>query len=330
MSARESTGDSGAESVGRHESEAPVGSPEDPSEIGTAGWKEIAKRVATEVRNDRVPIVAAALAFYAILAVFPALIAAVSIYGLMFNPEQFQEQMIELAAILPSETATLVRQQLSQIVEASPTALGWTAAVAILGGLWTASSGVQSLIQSVNIAYDEEESRSWFELRLAALAFAAGFIVLGLAAIVVIVVAPPLLSGFDLPGPAEWAITLGSLLVLAVILGAALALLYRFAPNRDEPEWNWVSRGAVVAIVLWIIASLLFSLYVTNFGTFGETYGSLAGFVVLLMWFFISGFVVMIGAEINSEMEHQTEADTTTGPDEPMGSRGARKADTRP
>lgn len=301
-----------------------------PSDIPAGGWKDIAKRTFHQVREDRLQIVAAALGFYAMLAIFPALIAVVSIYGLVADPSTVQEQVGELADALPPESAVLIESQLTSIVENSSRALGWAAVLSILGALWAVSSGVQQLIKAVNIAYDEDETRGFFKLRGLALLFTLGLIVFAVISLALIVAVPPLLEQLDLGAGAEWAISIGRFVLLAAIFMVALAVLYRYAPDREAPQWKWSSWGAVIATVLWLIASILFTVFVTQFGSYQETYGALAGVIMLLLWFFITGFVVLIGAEINSEMEHQTRKDTTTGSTEPMGQRGAVKADTLP
>jgi membrane protein len=301
---------------------------EAPSDIPAPGWKSIAKRVMAEVKEDQVQAVAAGLAFYAMLAIFPALIALVSIYGLVADPADVQEQVTSIAEALPSDAAGVVEEQLGSIVDSSSGALGWAAILSIIGALWTASSGVQQLIKSVNNAYDEEETRGFVRLRGLALLLTLGFMVVALLSLGLIVVIPPLLDSLSLGQGATWLIDIGRFLLLGAVVMVVLALIYRVAPDRDDPRWRWVSWGAVIATIIWIAASILFSVFVSQFGSYQETYGALAGVIVLLMWLFISAFIVLLGAEINSEIEHQTAVDTTTGEPAPMGRRGAVKADT--
>ena len=301
---------------------------ERPSDIPAPGWKSIAKRVVAEVKEDQVQAVAAGLAFYAMLAIFPALIALVSIYGLVADPADVQEQVTSLAEALPSDAAGVVEEQLGSIVDSSSEALGWAAILSIVGALWTASSGVQQLIKSINNAYDEEETRGFLRLRGRALLLTLGFIVVALLSLGLIVVVPSLLDSLSLGEGMTWVIDIGRFVLLAAVVMVILALIYRVAPDRDDPQWRWVSWGAAIATVIWIVASVLFSVFVSQFGSYQETYGALAGVIVLLMWLFISGFIVLLGAEINSEIEHQTAVDSTTGDPRPMGRRGAVKADT--
>lgn len=299
-----------------------------PSEMPAQGWKAVLKRTAASIKEDHVQMMAAGLAFYAMLSIFPALIALISIYGLVADPADVQQQIESIAATLPESTSTLIESQLTGIVESSPSALGWATAISILGALWTTSSGMQQGIKAINRAYDEEETRGFLKLRSLALGLTLAFIVVAIISLGLIVAVPPLLDQLELGGVIDAVLSVAQYLVLAAVFMFGLAILYRFAPDREQARWSWLSWGAVAATVLWVVASIGFSIFVTQFGSYQETYGTLAGVIVLLLWFFISAFVVLMGAELNSELEHQTRHDTTRGPDKPMGSRGAVKADT--
>lgn len=299
-----------------------------PSDIPAAGWKGILKRTFASIKDDHVQMMAAGLAFYTMLSIFPALIALVSVYGLVSDPADVQDQIESVTSGMPESTSGLIEEQLTGIVESSSSALGWATAIALLGALWTASSGMQQGIKAINRAYDEEETRGFVKLRGLALGLTLAFILIAILSIGLIVVVPPLLDQLELGGVVDALLSVAQYLVLALVFMTGLAILYRFAPDRTQASWKWLSWGAVVATVLWIIASIGFSIFVTQFGSYQETYGALAGVIILLLWFFISGFVVLMGAELNSEMEHQTRRDTTKGPEQPMGRRGAVKADT--
>jgi len=199
---------------------------------------------------------------------------------------------------------------------------------AVALALWSASSGVKSLMTALNIAYEEEEKRGLLHYNALALAMTFGAIIAGLIALTLVALVPPLLQALALPKWLHWMLSLARwpILALGVIIG--LAVLFRYGPSRNEARLNWVTWGAVAATVLWIIASVLFSWYAANFANYNKTYGSVGAIVVLLMWFYITAFVVLLGAELNAEMERQTAADTTRPPFKPMGSRGARMADT--
>ena len=303
---------------------------ERPSEIPRGGWKQILRRVKQRLGTDNVALLAAGVAFYGLLALFPSLIALISIYGLLFDPADLERQINSLAGSAPQEVQQLLREQLHGIVDAS----GGGLTLALVGSLgaasWSASNGMASLMQAVGIAYDEEENRSTIRLRLIALALTLGALVAFILAILLIAVLPPLLSGL---GVGDVAKTIGNVLrwpLLAALGVAFLALVYRVGPDRVPAKWRWLSWGAGIATGLWLFASALFAVYADNFGSYNTTYGSLSAVVVRMLWLWITAFVVLLGAEINAEMERQTARDTTRGSPEPMGSRGAHVADTEP
>lgn len=302
---------------------------ERPKDIPGRGKKDVLRRVKDDLKRDHVGIVAAGMAFYALLAVFPALIAMVAIYGLVSDPAQVEQQVQSLSGILPSGAADIVTKQLHQIAT-NQAAAGIGALLGILAALWSASKGAKALIEGINIAYDEEESRGFVKLNGVALLFTFGGIVVATVALGLIAVLP---AAFNFVGLGDQGETIAAIVrwpLLVLVVMAALALAYRYAPSRDEPKLRWVTWGSIAATVIWIAASLLFSWYVSAFGKFNETYGALGGVVILLLWFWISAYIVLFGAELNSELEHQTAKDTTEGPPKRMGERGATKADTLP
>jgi membrane protein len=273
-------------------------------------------------------MLAGGVAYFAFLAVFPALIAAVSIYGLVAEPETVAAQLRDIAAVLPESAQPLIADQLNAVVSTSGGALTTGLIVSVVAALWSASGGTGNLIKAVNIAYDEDESRGAIKLRGIALGLTVGAILfvlltLGLVALVPIVLdALPLgVVGRVLAQVVRW------VLLIAVVV-VALAVVYRIAPDRDAPRFRWVSVGALVAALLWIIGSVGFSLYVNFFGNYNKTYGALGGVVVLMLWLYLTSYIVLLGAEINAESERQTRHDTTRGPAQPMGARGADAADT--
>lgn len=303
---------------------------ERPAAIPPAGWKQVANRVWKSVGDDRLTLVAAALAFFALLGLFPALTALVAIYGLIFNPQDILAQTDRLSMLLPDEARSLVRDQLNSLVDSSGSDLGFGLVLSLVLLLWSASSGVQNLIRAVNLAYDEKETRSFVRLRLLALVFTLGGLIFFAVAIALIAIVPPILelAGLGTTGRLLVSVLRWPLLAAGVIL--ALAVLYRLGPDRTDARWRWISWGAVVAATIWLAASALFALYVERFGSYNETYGALGAVVVLLLWFYLSAFAILIGAELNSELEHQTLRDSTIGPAQPMGERGAVVADTVP
>jgi membrane protein len=301
-----------------------------PLEIPAAGWRQVVRRAWRETKADGVPLLAAGVAFYSFLALFPALIAAVSVYGLLADPEQVEEQIRGLSEALPPESATLLADRLREISTTSDGALGLGLVVSVLGALFTASGGVANMIKAINLAYDERETRNVIRLRGLALLLTLGAVVFLVVAVGLVAVLPAVLDDLGLDAAAEQLVGGLRWVGLVLFMAGALAVLYRYAPDRDDPRLSWVSLGAAVATVLWILGSVGFSVYVSNFGSYGRTYGTLAGVVVLLLWLFLTSFVVLLGAEVNSEAEQQTARDSTVGPPQPLGERGAVKADSIP
>jgi membrane protein len=303
---------------------------EKPTQIPWRGWKQIVKRAWAEHKADNMPIIGGGVAFFGFLAIFPGLIALISIYGLVASPETVTQQIEDLSTQLPDEAAQLIGEQLTSIAANSGRALTVGLVVSILAALWSASGGVGNLVTAVNIAYDEVETRNFLKLRTLSLGLTLGavafvIVAFGLLAVVPVVLdALPLgIVGTILAHVVRWT------LLLAMFAGS-LAVVYRAAPDRDAPRFRWVSLGSIVVTVVWAVVSLLFSLYVNNFGSYDKTYGTIAGVIVLMLWLYLTCYLVLLGAEINSEAEHQTAQDTTKGEPEPMGSRDATMADSLP
>ena len=299
-----------------------------PTGVPPRGWKDVLVRVKAQIKSDNVVLLAAGVAFFALLSLVPALVAIVSIYGLVADPADIERNIEDMLAAAPAEVRDLVSSQLSSIVDSSPSGLGIGVVVGIALALWSASSGVKHLIAAINLAYDEEETRGFVKLRGLALILTLAAIVGMVVAVAALVVAPAALDDSGGEGAVRMALLVVRWPLFAVFALAALAVVYRYAPDRDAPRWSWVSAGAVIATVLWVVASVAFSLYTSNFGSYNETYGALAAVVVLMLWLLITAFVVIAGAEVNSELERQTYADTTRGRGQPMGERDAYAADT--
>ncbi|HEV3505962.1 MAG TPA: YihY/virulence factor BrkB family protein, partial [Actinomycetes bacterium] len=288
----------------------------------------ILRRVMAEVKEDNVALLAAGVAFYAMLAIFPAIIAVVTVYGMVADPAQVESQVNEFAKGLPSGADALLTEQLQNVVGAGRQSLSIGLAVSLLAVLWSASGGVQGLVKGLNVVYDERESRGFVKLRGLSLLLTLGAIVVAVITLALITVFPAVIDNLGLGQAGELAASIARWAVLALLVLAALAVLYRFAPDRASPRWRWVSWGAVVALVLWLLGSVGFSWYVDNFGKYNQTYGALAAVIILLLWLFLSAFAVLLGAEFDAEIERQTARDTTTGPERPLGERGAEAADT--
>ena len=314
--------------TGRGSGDAAGREAERPSEIPPRGWFAILKRVKAEVKEDNVPLLAAGVAFYAMLAIFPAIIAVVTVYGMVSDPEQVQSQVGEFAKGLPAGADTLLTKQLESATGAADRALSIGLAASLLGVLWSASGGVQGLVKGLNLVYDERESRGFLKLRALSLLLTLGAIVVAVVAIALIAVFPAFVEGLGLGRAGELAASIGRWVILALLVLTALAVVYRYAPDRANPRWRWVSWGAVVALVLWLLGSVGFSYHVENFGKHHQTYGALAAVIILLLWLFLSAFAVLLGAEPDAETERQTARDTTTGPERPRGQRDAEAANT--
>jgi membrane protein len=302
-------------------------SAERPRDIPSRGWLDVAKRLKERISRSRLSIIAAGVAFYGLMAVPPGLIALVSIYGLVFDPQQVTEQIRALSGILPSEAADVMANQLGEVASSDRTALGVGSIVAILLALWSASAGMRTLMQALNVAYEEDETRGTIRFYATALVLTLLAILGALIAIAIVVAVPTALELVGLGMVAKTAATIATLLVLAGGMLLGLAVVYRYGPSRTEPQWRWVTWGAAIATLTWIIGSALFSLYVANFGSYNKTYGSMGAVVILLTWFLLTAYVILIGGELNAEMERQTAKDTTEA-GEPMGRRGASAADT--
>ena len=279
---------------------------ERPIEIPGRGFKDVLLRVKDQLAEDHVDILAGGIAFYALLAIFPTLIALVSLYALIADPVSVERQAREISGVLPSAADQLVNQQLGEIIKSSAEKLSLGLFLSLAAVLWSASAGTLSLIEGVNIAFDERETRSFIRLRGMALLMAAVLVVAGLLSLGVIAVLPVVLGAIGLGSAAETLISIGRWPVLAAGVVVGLAALYRYAPNRTKPRWRWVSWGAVTATVVWIAASVGLSLYVENFGTYNKTYGALAGVIVLMLWLYVSMYAILLGAELDAELEAQT------------------------
>jgi membrane protein len=299
-----------------------------PTDIPALGWKDILWRVYEEFGKDRITSVAAGVTYYALLAIFPAIAALVSIYGLFADPATIQEHLNTLSGVMPGGALDIVREQVTRISSQGSGTLGFSFVIGLVISLWSANAGMKAVFDALNIVYDEDEKRSFVWLNVQSLAFTLGAIAFVLIALAGIVVVPIILDYVGLGSSLEWLLSLARWPVLLIAVVAGLAVLYRYGPSRDKASWKWVTPGGITAAVLWLAASMLFSWYVSNFGSYNKTYGSLGAVIGFMTWIWISSIVVLTGAEINAEVEHQTAKDTTEGPHKPMGARGAQMADT--
>jgi membrane protein len=298
-----------------------------PSDIPALGWRDILLRVKDEAKDDNVSLLSGGVAFFAMLSLVPGLVAVVSIYGLVADPSDVERQANDLTKALPTDAQRLVVEQLRTVVSSSKSGLGLAAIAAIVLALWSASSAVKHLIEAVNTAYGEREERGFVKLRGLSILLALGAALFMAAAIALIAFVPAALGDTSLGTAARFALNIMRWPLLAFGMIVGLAIVYKLGPDRDDPKFRWISWGAVAATVAWILASILFSVYAANFGNYNKTYGSLGAVIVLMLWLYLTANVVLLGAELNAEMEHQTAKDSTVGPDRPLGQRGGRMAD---
>ncbi|HEY6483993.1 MAG TPA: YihY/virulence factor BrkB family protein [Steroidobacteraceae bacterium] len=299
-----------------------------PGEIPQAGWRDILSRVQVAIGKDNVSLVSAGLAMYALLAAFPSLAAVVSVYGIFARPADVIRDMQAFVNVLPPGTWDLFSRQLQDVARHAGGTLSATAAIALLVSLWSARSGMASLMTATNIAYSEREKRGWIRQILTSVAFTGGAIVGFLIMLLLGVATPLIVKAVGISAGGAWVVDILRWVLLWMVAMASLAVIYRYAPARKRAQWRWVSSGSVVASTLWLAGSALFAIYVRTFAAYGKTYGALGGVIALLMWFYLSSFAVVLGAEVNAEMERQTRRDTTDGPEKPLGQRGAYAADT--
>jgi membrane protein len=327
--ARRRSGDAGPATGDRRSLEAGRGrSAETPSQIPARGWKDILLRVYHGISNNRILLVAAGVTFYSLLAIFPGIAALISIYGLFADPGTVAGHLDTIANVAPGGAVDVLREQMTRLASQGGTTLGVSFVVSLAISLWTANSGVKAIFDALNIVYGEEEKRGFLKLNVVTLFVTLGivaFILLTLAAVVAIPVA---LTYIPLPGVIALVVRIGRWPILFALVTLALAVLYKYGPSRAEPRWRWITWGSVSAAVVWLAASALFSWYVASFGSYNKTYGSLGAIIGFMTWIWISIIVVLVGAKLNAEMEHQTVRESTTGQPKPLGRRGARMADT--
>ena len=299
-----------------------------PLQIPWAGWKDILWRTYVRTGEDRLLAIAAGVVFFGLLAVFPAITALVSSYGLFANPSTIGANMQSLALMLPEGSFQIVQDQIGRVLGKGNTTLGATFLFGLGLAVWSANAGIKAVIDALNVVYEEREKRSFIRLNLLSLAFTCGAIVALLLMVGAVVAVPLALGRVDLAPESQIIVGLARWPLLFVILLGVLGVLYRFGPSRRAARWEWLSVGTLAAALLWIAGSSLLSWYLSNFGNYDATYGSLGAAIGLMMWMWMSAIIVLCGAELNSEIEHQTARDSTIGRPKPLGARGAVMADT--
>ena len=268
-------------------------------------WWAIAKRVWQQTGEDNISILAAGVAFYSLLSIFPALAALVSVYGLVADPTIVQRELHGLRGVLPADAVSLLSGWLEQLAQRPRSSFGTGLVLSLLLSLWTARYATGAMMTALNVAYDEPESRSLLMFNAVAFALTAVLILFDIVVVALVAVMPAVLGLLPLPSGWLSALSLLRWPMLAALTVVALAALYRYAPNRADPSWEWASAGAIAATALWIIGSYGFSIYLSRFAGYDQTYGSVGAIVVLLIWFWLGAYAVLLGAELNSEIERQ-------------------------
>jgi membrane protein len=298
-----------------------------PFQIPLQGWLDIALRFWKGFNNDNLILVAAGVAYFSLLAVFPSIVLFVSIYGLIADPGTAADHAASLAAVLPPLAAEFIFAEMGRVASAGKGGLSLVSIISFLVAVFGSGRAAKAMFQALNVAYGERETRNLLIINVLGLIFTFGFLIAGVLAISLVVVLPPLLRELALPVGAETAISIIRWPLLFFGMVAITSLLYRFGPDREPARMKWLNLGAVASSVLWLLASGLISLYARNIADFSATYGTFGAIILLQTWLWATALVVLVGAKLNAETEHQTARDTTTGPPEPIGHRGAQVAD---
>lgn len=298
-----------------------------PAEIPALGWRDIASRVFWSISSDRLVALSGSAAFFSLLAIFPAIAAIVSIYGLVADRHTVVDQVSLLDGLLPYGVVDMIRQQVLLVAGKSNDKLGFATIIGIGMAIWSANSGVASLFDALNVIYGEKEKRSFLQLYATTFMVTLSFLLFTILALTGVIVVPTALKLLGLPGLAQGALQLPTWIILLCGMMIGLAVVYRLGPSRHDAKWRWITPGSVFASLAWVLLSLGFSFYVRSFDSYNRIYGSLGAAVGFMTWTWLSLFIVLLGAKINAEMEHQTAKDSTLGNPKPLGARGANMAD---
>jgi membrane protein len=298
-----------------------------PGHIPWRGWWQVIRRTYLEIISDRISLVAAGCAFYATLALFPAITMLISIYGLVFDPMTVEPQLQVVREFLPPAAFTLIAERVHTLVAQGKATLGFSLLISTAVALWSSSTGTKSLLSALNMAYEEQEGRSFLRFQAVGLLMTVCGILGAIIALAILVFLPLAIEFVGLDAYAKALLRIASLLLLITFVITSFSVLYYFGPSRRSAKWQWITPGSSTATVLWLAASVLLSLYVGHIASYDTSYGPIGAVVGVMMWFCVSAYAVLLGAELNAELELQTYEDTTTGPPKPLGKRGAFVAD---
>ena len=299
-----------------------------PTEIPARGWWQILKRVVSQTSEDRVMTEAAAVTFFVLLSIFPGLAALISLYGIVADPATVTQQISMLSGVIPGGGMDILSKQLQGLATTRNSALGFGAILGIATALWTSNQGTKAMFDALNVVYEEKEKRGFIWRTVVTLLFTFCSMAFVTVAVVAVVALPIVLNFIGLGQITELLLRLVRWPLLLLLIMVLLAALYRYGPSRKQAKWRWVTPGSMFAAVVWVVGSILFSWYVSHFGNYDATYGSLGAIIGFMTWIWLSATVVLVGGQLNAEMEHQTERDSTVGKDRPLGKRGAMMADT--
>lgn len=308
--------------------DAPASDADSPHAIPAPGWRLVLRRVVRHALDDRLMVLSAGISFFAVLSIAPVLVTAVSVYGAVNTPQQAMEQLSRIAEMLPPELEPLVAEQITTVGAASRDVLTVRGLGGLVVALWTATTAMTYLIDALTVAYHEDETRGFLRRTALALTFVLGGALLLGGTLAAAGALSRMLD--DAPQLVRAVAPAATWLAVAVLMTTVLAVLYRYAPDRRRARWRWISGGAAVATLLWLGTSIGLFAYVQGLGSYEKTYGALAGVAISMFWLWISVFLVILGAAVNSETERQTVRDSTVGPDRPLGQRGAVVADSAP
>ena len=298
-----------------------------PAQIPATGWRDVAMRVVHGISKDRITTISGGVTFFVLLALFPGLAGLISLYGLVADSSTIGQHLSNLEGVLPEGGMQILRDQIVQLTSQPAQKLGFATLGSLAISLWSANGGIKAIFEGLNSVYEENEKRSFIKLNAISLALTMAALAFVIVSLLTITVVPGLLSFVGLPWVSD-IVNYARWPVLLVVVSLMIAVIYRFGPSRKQPQWRWISPGCIFAAVAWIAASLLFAWYTSHFGSYNKTYGSLGAAVGFMTWIWISTMVILIGAKINAELEHQTASDTTVGFPAPAGERGAKMADT--
>jgi membrane protein len=301
---------------------------ETPGDITFRGYRDVFWRVFSEFTEDRVTLVAAGATYYLLLALFPALAALVSLYGVFSDPVTIAKHIAFLSTALPPGAFDIIVTQLDALSQQKNSTLSFGVLTGFVVALWSANNGIKALFEAMNIAYGEKEKRGIIWLNLNSLGFTLGALVIAIALITAVGILPAILGYLWLDQWTEFLAKIARWPFLLIVVGCGITMMYRYGPSREPAKLRWITWGATFSTSLWLAASVLFSLYLENFADYNATYGTLGALIGLMVWTWISVIILILGAEINAELEHQTTVDSTTGKPLPMGDRGAHVADT--